>query len=180
MYVELKTGYDLDKGPAWIARVRFSKTAYFHGRTLRRSPGLLDANFYDVDTQEEFWVSGPKRDRTDGRYSVALPEAMMTSATPTGRSFTVRPCRDANADSQSHASHRTHASAVIRTGPVAANAGAGRTARILASIPSALGLRAHAAECVSPLGRRRRQADRGPGRSPGGSPAGRVPPGPAQ
>ena len=77
MYIQLKTGYDTDKGPSWISRVRFSKTwqtAYFHGRTLRRSPGLNDANFYDVDTQEEFWISGPKRDRTDGRYSGAPPE----------------------------------------------------------------------------------------------------------
>jgi hypothetical protein len=77
MYVQLKTGYDIDRGPAWIGWVRFSKTwrtAYFHGRTLRRWPGLFDANFYDVDTDEEFWLSGPKRDRTDGRYSGQLPE----------------------------------------------------------------------------------------------------------
>ena len=76
MFVQVKTGYDLDRGPSWIARVRFSKswqTAYFHGRTLRRSQGL-DANFYDVDTMEEFWLSGPKRDRTDARYSGVQPE----------------------------------------------------------------------------------------------------------
>jgi len=32
-----------------------------------------DANFYDVETGEEYWVSGPKRDRTDGRYSRQQP-----------------------------------------------------------------------------------------------------------
>jgi hypothetical protein len=77
MYVQLKTGYDTDHGPAWIAWVRFSKTwktAYFHDRTLRRSPGMFDANFYDVETLEQFWVSGPKRDQTDARYRRALPE----------------------------------------------------------------------------------------------------------
>lgn len=77
MYVQLKTGYDIDKGPSWVARVRFSKTwqtAYFHGRTLRRSSGPHDGNFHDVETQEEYWISGPKRDRTDGRYGCALPE----------------------------------------------------------------------------------------------------------
>lgn len=77
MYVQLKTGYDIDRGPSWIGWVRFSKswsTAYFHGRTLRRGPGMFDANFYDVDTDEEFWISGPKRDRTDGRYSRVLPQ----------------------------------------------------------------------------------------------------------
>ncbi|EOD66386.1 hypothetical protein [Amycolatopsis vancoresmycina] len=76
MYLQLKTGYDTDRGPSWIAWVRFSKTwrtAYVHGRELRRWPGLYDANFVDVDTGDEFWLSGPKRDRTDGRYSSAQP-----------------------------------------------------------------------------------------------------------
>ena len=75
MYVQLKTGFDTDRGPAWIAWVRFSKTwktAYVHGRTLLRGQGI-DANFYDVDIEEQFWVSGPKRDRPDGRYSGVQP-----------------------------------------------------------------------------------------------------------
>jgi hypothetical protein len=77
MYVQLKTGHDTDRGPSWVGWVRFSrtwKTAYFRGRTLRRWPGMSDANFYDVETEEEFWLSGPKRDRTDGRYGPDLPE----------------------------------------------------------------------------------------------------------
>ncbi|MFC0627842.1 hypothetical protein [Kribbella deserti] len=77
MYVQLKTGHATDRGPAWIARVRFSKTwstAYVHGRTLRRATSLVDANFYDVETNEEFWVSGPKRDQSDGRYGNTPPE----------------------------------------------------------------------------------------------------------
>lgn len=76
MYVQIKTGYNTDKGPAWISKVRFSKTwqtAYWRGRTLARGRSF-DSNFYDVDTQEEFWLSGPKRNETDGRYSNALPE----------------------------------------------------------------------------------------------------------
>jgi hypothetical protein len=27
----------------------------------------FDSNFYDVDSGDEYWISGPKRDRTDGR-----------------------------------------------------------------------------------------------------------------
>ncbi|MFG2493385.1 hypothetical protein ACGFSD_20375 [Streptomyces caniferus] len=76
-FVQLKTGYDTDRGPSWIGWVNFSKTwstAYFHGRTLRRGEGMFDANFYDVETGEEFWVSGPKRDRTDTRYGPSDPE----------------------------------------------------------------------------------------------------------
>lgn len=80
MYVQLKSGHDIDRGPAWIARVNFTRswrTAYVHGRTLARGTGTAyanhDANFYDVDTGELFWISGPKRDRTDGRYSSQQP-----------------------------------------------------------------------------------------------------------
>lgn len=80
MYVQLKTGYNTDLGPAWIARVEFSRSwrsLTFHGRRLRRVSGRAnanyDANFYDVDTGEEYWVSGPKRDRTDARYSSQQP-----------------------------------------------------------------------------------------------------------
>ena len=77
MFVQLKTGHDTDKGPAWISRVRFSKswqTAYWHGRTLRRQQGRYDANFHDIHTDDEYWLSGPHRDRSDTRYSNIQPE----------------------------------------------------------------------------------------------------------
>ncbi len=65
MYIELKTGFN-DNGPAWIGRVRFSKTGrtvYYRGRTLRRKPyGGGPGNYYDVETGEEFWVSGVNKD----------------------------------------------------------------------------------------------------------------------
>jgi hypothetical protein len=77
MFVQLKSGYDTDRGPAWISRVRFSKTwqtAYWHERTLRRWPGLVSGNFFDVETGEEFWISGPHRDRRDTRWGPVVPE----------------------------------------------------------------------------------------------------------
>ncbi|MFG2531805.1 hypothetical protein [Streptomyces sp. NPDC048516] len=78
MFVQLKTGHDIDRGPSWIGWVDFSKTwktAYFQGRTLRRATGLglCDANFYDVGSGEDFWISGPKRDRSDTRYGPEGP-----------------------------------------------------------------------------------------------------------
>ena len=80
MYVQLKSGYNTDRGPAWITRVRFTRTwrtAYVHGRTLARVTGTYslepDANFYDVATDEGFWIPGPKRDRTDARHSARQP-----------------------------------------------------------------------------------------------------------
>ena len=75
MFIQLKTGFNTDKGPAWISSVRFNKTwktAYWHGRTPHRWQGI-GANFYDVETREEFWVSGPHRDRQDVRYSGVQP-----------------------------------------------------------------------------------------------------------
>ncbi|GAA4209548.1 hypothetical protein [Actinocatenispora rupis] len=75
MYVQLKSGHDTDRGPSWIAWVEFTRTwatARVHGRTLRRWNGVA-GNFIDVDTDEEFWLSGPKRDRSDGRYGPGQP-----------------------------------------------------------------------------------------------------------
>jgi len=77
MFIQLKTGYNLDRGPSWIGWVDFNrsfKTARYRGRELRRAPGMFDANFFDVETEEEFWLSGPKRDRTDTRYGPPLTE----------------------------------------------------------------------------------------------------------
>lgn len=75
MFVQLKNGYNTDQGPCWICRVRFSKswqTAYFHGLNLRRQQGVR-GNFVDTATGDEWWISGPKRDLTDSRYSGQRP-----------------------------------------------------------------------------------------------------------
>jgi hypothetical protein len=69
-YIELKTGFN-DNGPAWIARVKVSKsgrTIYFNGRALKQ--GSIGAgNFIDLETGESFWVSGVKRDGTDRHWA---------------------------------------------------------------------------------------------------------------
>lgn len=69
-YVELKTGQN-DKGPAWIARVQVSRsgnTIYFNGKALKRSGGI-SGNHVDLETGEEYWVSGPKKDGTDRHWA---------------------------------------------------------------------------------------------------------------
>lgn len=76
MFVQLKTGHNTDQGPAWISVVRFNrtwKTAFWHGKTLQRWPAMFDANFYDLETREEYWISGPHRDGGDTRYSRIKP-----------------------------------------------------------------------------------------------------------
>ncbi len=73
MYIELKSGND--NGPAWIGRVRTSKTGrtvFYRGRTLRRQQGI-SGNHVDVETGEEFWVSGVKRDGTDRHWAGSGP-----------------------------------------------------------------------------------------------------------
>ena len=77
MYVEHKPAEHNDRGVAWIGWVTFSKTGrtvYTRGLRLRRTSGLSCANHVDVDTGEEYWVSGPKRDGTDRLYGNAPVE----------------------------------------------------------------------------------------------------------
>lgn len=63
MYVQLKTGVHKDRGPSWIAWVRCTRTwrtAYLHGRTVRRTAGAhFDSNAFDVDTGDECRLFGP-------------------------------------------------------------------------------------------------------------------------
>jgi hypothetical protein len=73
MYVEMKTGFTRD-GPAWIGRVRFSKsgrTLYYRGRRLQslKGGGLMTANYVDIDTGDEFWVSGVKKNGQDRHWA---------------------------------------------------------------------------------------------------------------
>ena len=69
-YIELKTGYN-DNGPAWIGRVKLSKsgrTVYFNGRALKR--GAWGAgNYIDLITGEVFWISGVKRNSEDRHWA---------------------------------------------------------------------------------------------------------------
>jgi hypothetical protein len=72
MYIELKTGFN-DDGPAWIGRVTFSKTGrtiYYRGKVLRRvAGGGIKGNHVDVDTGEEYWISGVKKDGEDRHWA---------------------------------------------------------------------------------------------------------------
>jgi len=69
-YIELKTGH-ADNGPAWVARVRASKsgrTIYFNGKALKRAH-LPSANHYDMANREAYWVSGIKKDGLDRHWA---------------------------------------------------------------------------------------------------------------
>ena len=70
MYIENKN--DLANGEARIGRVSFSKTGgtlYYRGRTFRSLNGRgFKTNHVDVETGEEFWISGPRKDGEDRLY----------------------------------------------------------------------------------------------------------------
>lgn len=70
MYIEDKsTGLS---GPARIGRVTFSKTGhtiYYRGREFRSLKGYgFKANYYDVASGAEYWISGCKRNGVDRLY----------------------------------------------------------------------------------------------------------------
>lgn len=66
-YIELKTGYS-DNGPAWIGRVKLSKSArtvYFNGKALKRSRQQGAGSHFDLQTGNDYWVSEVKKNGQD-------------------------------------------------------------------------------------------------------------------
>jgi hypothetical protein len=76
MYIENKSaqppGQSGLRGPARIGRVTFSKTGkslYYRGKTFQSLKGsALKANYFDTETHERYWISGPKKNGADGLY----------------------------------------------------------------------------------------------------------------
>ncbi len=70
MYIEEKS-VSLN-GPARIGRVTFSKTGRsisYGDRTFQSLKGTgFKANYFDIETGEKFWISGPRRDGKDRLY----------------------------------------------------------------------------------------------------------------
>ena len=67
-YIELINGFSHD-GPAWIGLISFSKsgkTVYFDGKAFQRVGSDRTAgNFYDIESGDEYWISGVKKNMTD-------------------------------------------------------------------------------------------------------------------
>ncbi len=70
MYIESKGGGLT--GPARIGRVSFSKTGktiYYQGKTFQSLKGAgFKSNYFEVESGEEYWISGPKRNGQDALY----------------------------------------------------------------------------------------------------------------
>ena len=74
MYIERKAG-NLT-GASRIGLVTFSKTGatiYYGGREFKSLKGAgFKANYYDVETGEEYWISGPRKDGNDALYATNI------------------------------------------------------------------------------------------------------------
>ena len=75
-YIELKSGFG-DNGPAWIGRVTLSRsktTIYFNGRALKKAKGGgVSGNYFDIETGDEYWVSGVKKNGGDRHWAGSGP-----------------------------------------------------------------------------------------------------------
>jgi hypothetical protein len=63
-------------GTARIGRVTFSKTRatlYYQGRSLQSLKGSgFKSNYFDIETGEHFWISGPKKNGEDSLYATNI------------------------------------------------------------------------------------------------------------
>jgi hypothetical protein len=69
MYIERKA--ETLNGPARIGRVTFSKTGRtveYGGQKFQKSKSGYKWNHFEVETGEEYWISGPRRDGQDRLY----------------------------------------------------------------------------------------------------------------
>lgn len=75
MYIECKAGSLT--GAARIGRVKFSKTRrtlYYRGLKFQSLKGAgFKSNYYEVNSGENYWISGPKRAGGDALYGGSIP-----------------------------------------------------------------------------------------------------------
>jgi hypothetical protein len=90
MYIEWKGGGFVDPygygkvskgdglhGSARIGRVTFSRTGatlHYRGKSFQSLKGSgFKANYFDTETGEQYWISGPRRDGVDRLYKSDWP-----------------------------------------------------------------------------------------------------------
>jgi hypothetical protein len=78
MYIESKAGGLT--GPARIGRVSFSKTGAsltYRGQTFQSQKGSgFKSNYFDVESGDPYWISGPRKDGRDSLYPTRIPVAV--------------------------------------------------------------------------------------------------------
>jgi hypothetical protein len=71
MYIEQKT--EAGAGEARIGRVTFSQTGrtiYYRGKAFQSLAGHgIGANYYELESGAEYWISGPKKNGEDRHWA---------------------------------------------------------------------------------------------------------------
>ncbi len=75
MYIEDKS--EGLTGPAWIGRVTFSnsgKMLYYKGKRFQSKKGSgFKSNYFEVESGDSYWISGPHKDGRDRLYPSSIP-----------------------------------------------------------------------------------------------------------
>ena len=73
MWIEKKSGESGLSGPARIGRVSYSKSGKsikYNGKTFQSLKGSgFKANYFDIQSGDEYWVSGCRKDGNDALYN---------------------------------------------------------------------------------------------------------------
>lgn len=74
MYIECKAG-SLE-GPArigWVTYSKTGKTIHYKGQAFQSLKGRgFKSNYFDLETGDEYWISGVRKDRQDRLYGGGL------------------------------------------------------------------------------------------------------------
>lgn len=72
LYVEQKSGTE-GQNLAWIGKGSFSKsgrTIYFNDQAFQSLNGAgISGNYYNIETGDEYWISGVKKNKQDRHWS---------------------------------------------------------------------------------------------------------------
>jgi hypothetical protein len=71
LYIEKCTPNNDHSGEAHIGKVSYSKTKqtiYYKSKSLQKKNGI-SGNYYDIDTEEEYWISGVKSIGTNRHWA---------------------------------------------------------------------------------------------------------------
>ena len=103
MYIERKA--ESLNGTARIGRVTFSRsgrTVEYQGRRFQKSRSGYKSNHFDVETGDEYWISGPRRDGQDRLYPQSLQPVEIDEDVREEYWTTIRRCPSASARTRSN------------------------------------------------------------------------------
>ena len=73
MQTEIRYVENKDSGEGWIGYCQFSKTGrsvYFNNKVFKRA-NVIAGNHFDIETGEEYWISGIKKNGEDRHWAEA-------------------------------------------------------------------------------------------------------------